>query len=289
MSARRLQLISVPFHLGVRDVSMGRGPGELLGEGALAERLRESGHDIELGELGDPAEESEVGRIFELNRELSARVRAAREGGREPVVLAGNCNVCIGALGGCGVERCGIVWIDAHPDFQTPETTETGFIDGMGLAIATGACWVPLAGSVPGFQPVDERDVVLVAARDIDEGEAERLAASEVGVIPGGRGPGATYAADVERAVTALAERVDGVYLHVDLDSLDPSLGRANEYACDGGLGHEDLAAVVAAVAANVPVLATSFTAFDPGVDPDGPFRATALEAIDSVVGVTSR
>jgi arginase len=262
---------------------MGAGPLELLGDGAAPDRLRDAGHDVEIDLVADPTEDNEVGRIFAINRELARAVGAAREADRTPLVVAGNCNVCLGAIGGIDVARCGIVWLDAHPDFHTPETTDSGFLDGMGLAMATGACWSTLAGSIRGFRPVDERDAVLVGVREIDAGERERLDSGEVTVIAPGRGPGTVAADEVGRAAETLADRVDGVYLHLDFDSIDPSHGRANEYAVDGGLSIEDARAAIASVAERVPILATSFTAYNPGIDRTR-FAPTALDVVDAAV-----
>jgi arginase len=278
----------VPFHLGSRAVGMGNGPLELLGEDGVPDRLRAAGYDVAIEELGEPSEPHETGRIFELNRELARVAGATRGVGRIPVIAAGNCNVCLGALGAISGSRPGIVWFDAHPDFHTPDTTDSGFFDGMGLAIATGSAWQTLARSIPGFAPVAERDAILIGVRDIDTGERERLDAGGITVIPGGGGPGALALADLKRAVAAAADRIDGVYLHVDLDSLDPSLGRANEYATEGGLGIEDLRDAVAAVTQRVPVLAVSFTAYNPDADPDRRFRATAVEAVEAVMEALS-
>jgi arginase len=276
----RITLIGVPFHLGVRGVGMGSGPLELLAAGGVPDRLRGAGHDVAVQLVDDPTEDNEVGRIFAINRKLARAVGAARETERTPLVVAGNCNVCLGAIGGIGAARRGIVWLDAHPDFHTPETTDSGFLDGMGLAMATGGCWTTLASSIPGFRAVDERDAVLVGVREIDAGERDRLDRGEVTVIPAGRGPGTIPAEEVGRAIEALAARVDGVYLHLDFDSIDPSHGRANEYAVDGGLSVEDARAAITAVAEQVPILATSFTAYNPDVDRDR-FGPTALDVVD--------
>ena len=262
---------------------MGSGPLELLRDEAIPGRLRDAGHDVEMDWIDDPTEDHETGRIFAINRELAGAVSAAREAGRTPMIVAGNCNVCLGAIGGIDSSRCGIVWLDAHPDFHTPETTDSGFLDGMGLAMATGACWSTLARSIPGFRPIDERDAVLVGVREIDFGEQERLDSGEVTVIAGSGGPGALAREDVERAATALAERVDGVYLHLDSDSIDPSYGRANEYAAPGGLSVEDARVAIASVAQRVPILAFSFTAYNPRVDGDR-FGPTALDVVDAAV-----
>jgi len=279
-----LTLIGVPFHLGARGVGMGGGPLELLAAGAVSDALRGAGHDVEIVWLDDPSETHEVGRVFELNRALAGLVGTARESARLPLIVSGNCNVCLGAIGGLDSPRSGIVWLDAHPDFHTPETTDSGFLDGMGLATAIGACWSTLSRSIPGFGPVRERNTVLIGVRDIDPSERERLDRSEIAVIEGGAGPGSLELAELEREVGAVAGHVDGVYLHLDFDSIDPGLGRANEYAADGGLGIEDVRATVSAVAARTAILAASFTAYNPDLDPDRRFRATAIELVATVV-----
>jgi arginase len=283
-----ISLIGVPFHLGERGVGMGRGPLELLAAGGIPDALRGDGHDVEVLWLDDPTETNEVARVFELNRALAGVVRAAREAGRLPLIASGNCNVCLGAIGGIGARRTGIVWLDAHPDYHTPETTDSGFLDGMGLASATGACWTTLSRSIPGFGPVLEEDTVLIGTRDIDDGEEDRLDAGAVTVIRGGGGPGSLPLDDVVSAINGVAGHAEGVYLHLDFDAIDPSLGRANEYAAGGGLGVEDIRDVAAAVAQRTPVLAASFTAYDPGIDPDGRFRTTAIEAVSATVAAAA-
>lgn len=279
-----LTLIGVPFHLGIRAVGMGGGPLELLADGAVPDRLRRAGHDVEFAQVGDPADTHEIGRVFELNRELAAQVRAAREAGRLPLIVAGNCNSCLGAIGGINAPKTGIVWVDAHPDFHTPESTESGFLDGMALTMATGACWRTLSSSIPGFHPVQERDVILVGVRDVDPGEKERLESGQVAVIRGDGGPGTLALVDLERAIAALAERVEGVYLHLDFDSIDPSLGRANEYAVEGGLSLDDVRATASAVARRLRIHAASFTAYNPETDRDHRFRTTAVDVVAAAV-----
>jgi arginase len=72
--------------------------------------------------------------------ELAAAVRDVKDTGHAPLVLAGSCDVAPGVLAGLGDERCGVVWIDAHADFNTPSSSESGFWPGMTLAVVTGDC-----------------------------------------------------------------------------------------------------------------------------------------------------
>src|SRR6478735_11713834 len=112
-------------------------------------------------------------------RAFAKHVHAARTARRFPVVLSGNCLAAVGVIAGLG-EGTGVIWIDAHGDFNTPQTTTRGFLDGMTLATATGKCWVELANGIEGFMPVPEDAVVLIGARDLDPGEKAALARSSI-------------------------------------------------------------------------------------------------------------
>src|SRR5439155_26231921 len=112
----------------------------------------------------------------------AVEVRHAVRAGAFPIALSGNCGSAIGAIAGVG-EGTGVAWFDGHGDFNTPETTVSGFLDGMALAIATGRCFRPLARSVPGFVPVAGHDAFLVGARDLDPEERTALEGSDLGWV----------------------------------------------------------------------------------------------------------
>jgi arginase len=187
--------------------------------------------------------------------------------GAFPLVLAGNCNSCLGTaagLGHTGAAPLGVVWFDAHADFDTPDRS-LGFFDGMGLAILTGNCWELLRGTIDGFAPVTERDVVLAGVRDLEEHQRAPLEASALRVVPGRAAGGPAYTA----ALDGLKQRVPRVYLHVDLDVLDPSEGRANRFAAEGGLTVRELERAIELVFERL-VAAAAITAYDPALDTDG-------------------
>ena len=100
---------------------------------------------------------AEIARVIELDRRLSHRVRAARGRGAFPLVLASNCNSCLGSVAGIGSHGLGVVWVDAHADFYTPEDNLSGFFDVMELSILAGTGWAALREAIPGFGPVAER------------------------------------------------------------------------------------------------------------------------------------
>ncbi len=256
---------------------MGAGPEAILAatEGSLgaAERIRRDG-----------PEEPQIGACFSLNRALAEAVRAGARDGRTPVVLAGNCHSAQGTVAGLAqAEGVGVVWFDAHADFNTPETTESGFFDGCALSILTGDCFTTLARGVAGHVPVLSERVVLVGVRDVDAGEEERLRHSQIARVPA-HGPAGELAA----ALDALAGRVPAAYVHLDLDVLDPAEGRANPYATAGGMSLGDLRAALAAVAERFEIRAAALTAYDPAEDPEGRIARAAVVLLEDLARATS-
>jgi arginase len=280
-----LQLIAAPFHSGRRGVAMGQGPLALLERHDLAGRLRARGYEVGADEIPEPElEDREIGRSFEIARLVAGAARAAIAAGRVPVVLSGNCNSALGTTAAVDSERLGVLWFDAHADFDVPDDNLSGFFDVMALSTLTGGCWAALRRTIPGFREIAESDVVLVGVRDLESYQRERLERSSIGVAYGGERDQLAFEQPALELVEALAARVDALYVHVDFDSLDDSYGAANEYASPFGLRVEQLARVAAAASARLPVPALAFTAYDPTLDEGGRFAAVALRAIEEVV-----
>ena len=269
-----VHVIAVPYDSAHRARRMGAGPTQLV-ECGLLDRLRESGRGVELRELA-PTEGSwvaEIGTAFDLDRQLAHAVAATRARNAFPLILAGNCISSVGTIGGLGAGATGVLWFDAHGDFNTPETTVGGFLDGMALATVVGRCWTSLAARVPGFAPVAEENVVLVGARDLDPAEADLLAASGVVRL---RPDEAAERLDTE--LERLGQRVDQLYVHVDLDVLDQSEGRPNGFAGGAGLSRARLLDAIGMAGRHCQVAAGAITAYDPGYDGDGRVAHLAIE-----------
>jgi arginase len=266
-------------HIGAR---MGLGPGRILAAGA-ADRLTAERHQVETirVEPRDPFP-TETAIAFETARALARQVRMAVRQRRFPIVLAGNCMAAVGAVAGLPRGRVGLVWLDAHADFHTPETTRSGFLDGMALATAAGHCWVTLAGSIPGFHPVRADDILLFGTRDVEESEGLRLA--EHGVHH--RDPARMRAdpAAIASAASALGERADRIHLHVDLDVLDPdAVAPANRYAAPGGLTLPELLDLVRTLRHSCRVGAVTISAYEPAFDRDDRMCEAALELLSTL------
>jgi arginase len=256
----RPTLVTVPYHLGRREAGYARGVP------VLAEAIADTVDEVREVEVGADFS-SEIAAAFAVIRALAETVR----GVELPVVLAGNCSSSLGTVTGIG-SGVGVVWFDAHGDFNTPDTTPTGFFDGMPLAMLTGAGWDAMR---TGLAVVPETHVVHVGGRDFDAAERRRLDASRVALV---RRP------PLDEALDALRERVEAVYVHVDLDVLDPTVGRANELAVEDGLQLDELTEAIDAVHARFEVRAAAITAYDPDVDPERAIPAAAREILDHLV-----
>jgi arginase len=265
----RVQIIQVPYDTGQENVRTGRGPGHLVEHGA-ADRLAARGHDAMVGRITiDPHFPAEIATAIESNRLLAGVVGAAARAGRLPLVLGGNCNCCLGAVSGVGSPEIGVVWFDTHGDFNTPETTTSGFLDGMGLAMLNGRCWGALIETLPGFRPVPDSHIVHIGARDLDAGERALLERSdirlvlpvEVGLSGMGRAIG--------DALDDLARRVDRVYVHVDVDVLETGAAKANELAVPGGLPLAVVEEAIEAIKTRFTIAVGAVASYDPAYDVD--------------------
>jgi arginase len=271
-----IQLLVVPYDSANRGARMGAGPEALLAAG-LPQALRDAGHDVhvKLAELPADSWKAEIGTAFELMRMISIAVREAREANRLPIVLAGNCNTAVGTLAGLGNASTGVVWFDAHADFNTPETTASGFLDGTAVAMLTGRCWKTIAATVPDFQPLSDQQVCLVGTRDIDALEHALLDESNVSVVES-----RALRSGLRRALSSVNEHVDQVYVHLDLDVIDSDVASANTFAVAGGLTLDDMDYALSEIAQTLRIAGVALTAYDPAADTDGAAAAAAIRLV---------
>jgi len=220
-----------------------------------------------------PDGDSQFARIGAIHAPLVQHVSAAVTAGRRPVVVGGDCLQPAAVLAGlrlAGVDPV-ILWLDAHGDFNTPETTPSGFIGGMPLAMLVGRGDPWLRENV-GLEPVAERDVILSDARDLDPDEAVSLAVSQVAHV---------------RSLAEIPTRVPStrpVYVHFDTDIIDAAEAPAMMYPVAGGPSVTELQAMAEALHRTHTVVAVSVTAWDLGRDNDGRTERACLTVLDSLV-----
>ena len=186
--------------------------------------------------------------------------------GERPIVVAGDC--CATIAVGAGLERADIdpvlIWLDAHGDFNTWETTPSGFLGGMPLAMLVGHGDPTLAQGVD-LRPLAEDRVVLTDARDLDPGERELLVSTAV-----------RHLANPRQLLTSDLP-TGPVWVHFDVDIVDPSDVPAVHYPAPGGMRAAELDEVFQGLAARREIVAVSFSTWSPELDRDGSTRDTCL------------
>jgi arginase len=275
---REIRLLIVPYELDRLRRGMGRGPERLLEAGA-EDALASAGATVRTETLELEQEYSnEILGCFELIKLIAERVRAATDEGAFPVVLSGSCFASIGIVAGLG-KPTGVVWFDAHGDFNTPETTDFGYFDGMGLAVLTGGAWRTMLAGVEGATPLPDKSIVLAGARDFDPYERERVEASNLTHVPPERlrSPEPLLAATKVISPTPAA-----IHVHVDLDVLDADEARVNVYSAPNGVSGAELQDLVTSVTENCPVAALSLTAYDPECDSTGAVPPIAMRLLEA-------
>jgi arginase len=272
-----LTLIAVPYDLGREGVGSGHGPGAYI-EGGAAEALRDRGHAVEVvtAQRTGPFVD-ELQAVLAVDAAVAELVTDALAHGRLPLVLAGNCNVTLGVRAGllaAGVHGPDVatVWLDAHGDFNTPETSASGYLDGMPLAMLTGRAFPETWQRLGGYA-CDEALVVHAGGRDLDPAEADALSLSRIAVVSGAeigyRGLGEALAPALDDLVKRMGEgghhgARPKVHLHVDIDVLDPTLAPAVGFPSPGGLTVAELLAAVEMTGGRFDLRALSLTSFDP-------------------------
>ena len=272
-----IRIIKVPYDCGYKEMRQGLAPDYFI-KNQLVQILEEGGHQVGMSRVDAESKFTmEVGTAFELNRLLSREVGSAVSDGAFPLVLAGNCNSCLGNIAGVNPDRLGVVWFDAHGEFNTPETTLSGFLDGMPLATATGRCWKAVARTIPGFEPVKESNVILVGARDLDSEEHRQLEQSDINLIRSEGQDSSAILNSIEASLAGLRDRVAGIYLHIDMDAFEIGEGAANHFGATGGLSVELIEDAIALVKKYFIIKSATIASFDPACDKKGKFLDAGL------------
>lgn len=270
----KADFILVPYQQCEEGVGNGAGPLRL----AAALRERGPGGDRPFMRVQSPvASDDETEMMTRLNTALAREVRAAVQRKAVPFVLSGHCYTCLGVLGGLQKET-GLVWIDAHGDFNTPATTPSGYLDGMGLAIATGRCHADIRRAVGMTSPQADPNVLHIAARDLDPPEQANFRQSEILFADAAR------LERVPEKLETLASRVRQVYLHVDLDVLDPAAAPGVIFKAPGGIPRIQLDKLVRSVTGHFPIAAVNITGFNPDLDQGNRTLEAGLELIKTIL-----
>lgn len=266
-----IEIVTIPYRYDDHLVGLGRGPKVLIDAG-LQKRLRAAG--IETGTVREailPDEERTDGpkaaNIGHLGKHVATAIAEARGTGTPVLVLAGDDTAAIGVVSGLQdahspTASIGLVWIDAHADFNTPETTVSGILAGMPVAILAGLAG-PIWREAAQLDAIIPTDRILIAgAREIEEKEEILLRSTNVRVVTSDEIKGVNV---FENALDRLANHVDMLIVNVDLDVLDPSLVPSATTPSPGGLTIKQVARMVKYAIATGKTAVVAVTSLNPG------------------------
>lgn len=296
-----IDLIGVPIDFGAGRRGVDMGPSAIR-YADIATALERIGHTVrDNGNVAVPivehcTEEEPKLRylncILEVAAEIADAIETSLRAGNFPLTLGGDHSFSFGSIGGAArVKKLGVIWIDAHGDFNTTDTTPSGNIHGMPLAALCGygdARLVNLAGnSLPSNMPrsVDPRNVVVLGARDLDVGERALLHEAGVTVIATEQVDRVGMYESVKHAIEVASRDTDGVYLSLDLDALDPMFAPGVGTPVPGGLTYREAHLACELLAESGKLVAMDLVEVNPILDEHNRTAVLAVELAASALG----
>jgi arginase len=300
MAKPRVTLIGVPLDLGAGRRGVDMGPSALR-VAEVDAKLAALGYEVEdWGDLPVKIQETQgpgnprlkyLTEILEVCGLLRDRVGEALAASSLPVVLGGDHSVAMGTIAGLARhfnarrEKLGLVWFDAHADANTPETSPSGNIHGMPLAVALGhgaERLVDLAGFLP---MVEARHAALVGIRDVDPAERATVKASGIGAFTmrdiDERGMRAVMEEAIGRATSGTA----GVHVSFDVDGIDPDFAPGVGTPSPGGLSYREAHLAMEMLADTRKVVSAEFVEVNPILDQRNVTATLAVELLSSLLG----
>ena len=294
---RQVAIIGAPLDLGQERRGVDMGPSAIRYAG-LEERLQSLGFEVrDHGNVEAAVPEATavhderarfLPEIKATCERIAAKVVEELEAGATPIVLGGDHSVALGTLGALASVHGpgGVLWIDAHPDINTPETSPSGNVHGMGLAAALGLAGDGFASEAWPLPAVDPRRVALVGIRHTDEGERRLLREAGVRVFTMSE----IDRIGVERAVREALDRVSGpgfVHVSLDMDALDPELAPGVGTPVRGGLTYREAHLALELVAEAGVAGSLEVVEVNPILDRENTTALTAVELVASALGKT--
>lgn len=296
METLNISMIGVPIDFGQMRRGVDMGPSAIRYAGAV-ERLEALGHEVvDEGDIYVPnAAKLEVhpnlrnlGAVVEACTKLAEQVATAVEHKKFPLVLGGDHSIAIGTLAGLAqhYKNLGVIWYDAHADMNTAETSPSGNIHGMPLAVAMGLGHEKLT-HIGGEQPkIDPKNLVIIGARSVDEGERELIKEKGIKVYSMHEIDRLGMAAVMEDALAYLRSReIDGLHLSLDLDGLDPMYTPGVGTPVPGGITYRESHLAMEMLQESNLLTSAEFVEVNPVLDTKNATANVAVGLMGSLLG----
>jgi arginase len=297
---QKIRIIGVPMDLGASRRGVDMGPSALRVAG-LQSRLKQLGHHVE--DIGNikvkQAEEQHYGEkrakylneIAETCKELAESVRKSLEEGLLPVVLGGDHSIAVGAISGVAAhfqkleKRAGYIWLDAHGDMNTPESSPSGNVHGMPLASVMGY-GAPELVELLGFKPkVEPQNAVLVGVRDLDAPEKRLVKKSGIHIFTMRDIDERGMREVMSEAIKFAADETGGIAVSLDMDFVDPADAPGVGTPVRGGATYREAHLAMEMLADTESLVSLEVVEINPVIDEHNRTALLGVELVCSALG----
>ncbi|MBO8156983.1 MAG: arginase [Bacillaceae bacterium] len=292
-----ISLIGVPMDLGQNRRGVDMGPSAIRYAGVI-ERLEALNYELDdLGDIeisrpdrfekDDKSNLRNLKEVAEANEKLAEVVDRVVEQDKFPLVLGGDHSIAIGTLAGVAkhYQNLGVIWYDAHGDLNTGETSPSGNIHGMPLAVSLGIGHEKLI-NIGGYEPkICPENIVIIGARSLDAGERELIREKGIKVYTMHEIDRLGMSAVMEETIAYLKDRTDGVHLSLDLDGLDPHDAPGVGTPVIGGLSYRESHLAMEMLAEANIVTSAEFVEVNPILDEKNKTASVAVGLMGSLFG----
>ena len=294
---KNISIIGVPMDLGQLRRGVDMGPSAIRYAGVV-ERLEMLDYDIEdLGDIGvehvDRKQIVNNGALRNLkevaiaSEELARSVDDVITRNRFPLVFGGDHSIAIGSLAGISkhYDDLGVIWYDAHGDLNTLETSPSGNIHGMPLAVSLGL-GDPALTDIYGFKPkIKPENIVIIGARSLDDGEKKLIKDIGIRVYTMHEIDRLGMTRVMEESISYLKNRTDGVHLSLDLDGLDPHDAPGVGTPVLGGISYRESHLAMEMLAESRIITSAEFVEVNPILDDKNKTATVAVALMGSLFG----
>jgi len=290
-----LSVIGVALDLGAGTPGVSLGP-EAMRFAGVVERLENIGFNVK--DEGDiravrPKDPTTPGtnlknlhEVARVNQALCDQVSKTMDEGRFPLVIGGDHSIAIGTIQGVlqHKKNLGVIWFDAHGDINTDQTSPSGNIHGMPVAVNLGMGHEMLT-SIGGDAKLDTKNIVFIGCRDLDSGERQVFKDLGITVFTMHEIDRMGMPAVIDEAIKIASEGTDGIHVSFDMDCMDPVHAVGTGTRVPGGMTYRESHLALEMISLTEKLVSAEFVEVNPIIDVKNQTAITAVELIGSLMG----
>lgn len=293
---KNLSIIGVPIDLGAGTRGVNLGP-EAIRYAGLVKRLENIGYSVEdrcdipvnkkAAITVEGSNLKHLNVVSEVNEKLCKEVSDAMSEGKFPVVIGGDHSIAIGTISGVlqHKKNLGVIWFDAHGDINTPETSPSGNIHGMPIAVLLGMGDETLTSIGGSDTFLKKENIVYIGSRDLDAGERTALKTLGIKVFTMHEIDDMGIKNVMEQAIKIAGEGTDGIHVSFDLDVLDPEVAPGTGTKVPGGMGYREAHYALELIAKSEKLVSAEFVEVNPLLDHENMTAKATVALAGSLLG----